>query len=78
MEHPLIHNLNELSEDELITKISELNKKLGIAARSGNGHLCNQLRMALESYQNTYQAKLQAAAQKQLSDPSLANKINIE
>jgi hypothetical protein len=25
--------------------------------RSGNGYLCNQLRMALESYQNKYQEK---------------------
>ena len=78
MEHPLIHNLNELSEDELVSKISELNKKLGIAARSGNRHLCQQLRMALESYQNTYQEKLRAGYQKQLKDPALANKINIE
>jgi hypothetical protein len=57
MEHPLIANLNDLSADELSTKISELHKKLAIAARSGNGHMCDQIRMALESYQNQYQEK---------------------
>jgi len=57
MEHPLIKNLNELSNQELLDKISELNKKLAIAARSGNGHMCDQIRMALESYQNQYNEK---------------------
>jgi hypothetical protein len=58
MEHPLIPNLDELSADELSAKLSELNKKLGIAYRSGNAHLCNQIRMAIESYQSKYQEKL--------------------
>jgi hypothetical protein len=57
MEHPLIKNLNELSNQELLDKISELHKKLAIAARSGNGHMCDQIRMALESYQNQYNEK---------------------
>ena len=57
MEHPLIKNLNDLSNQELLDKISELHKKLAIAARSGNGHMCNQIRMALESYQNQFHEK---------------------
>ena len=57
MEHPLIKNLNQLSNQELLDKISELNKKLAIAARSGNGHMCDQIRMALESYQNQFNEK---------------------
>ena len=52
MEHPLIPNLDHLKIDELGEKISELNKKLRIAQNTGNGHLCNQIRMAIESYQN--------------------------
>lgn len=58
MEHPLISKLDELSAEELLEKITELNKKLGIAMRGGNHYLCNQLRMAIESYQNKYQEKL--------------------
>lgn len=57
MEHPLIRNLNEFSTQELLEKISELHKKLAIAARSGNGHMCDQIRMALESYQSQYNEK---------------------
>ena len=58
MEHPLIQSLEQYSPDQLLTKISELNKKLGIAMRMGNGHLCNQIRMAIESHQTKYQEKI--------------------
>lgn len=58
MEHPLISNLDSLSEQELLDKISELNRKLGIAYTTGNAYLCNQLRMAIESFQNKYQEKI--------------------
>lgn len=63
MEHPLIPNLDDLTLEQLGTRISELHKKLSIATRSGNGHLCNQIRMALESYQNKHMAKLQETFQ---------------
>jgi hypothetical protein len=58
MEHPLIANLDSLSEEELLIKITELNNKLNIAMRTGNAYLCNQLRMAIESYQAKYKEKL--------------------
>jgi len=58
MEHPLIPNLDDLTEQQLLDKITELNKKLSIALSTGNAYLCNQLRMAIESYQNKYQDKL--------------------
>jgi hypothetical protein len=58
MEHPLISNLDGLTAEELLNKITELNKKLSIAMRGGNHYLCNQLRMAIESYQTKYTEKL--------------------
>lgn len=58
MEHPLIPNLDSLTTQQLTDKIAELNKKLGIAYRTGNGYLCEQIRMALESYQVKYQERL--------------------
>ena len=58
MEHPLISNIDDLTTDELSSKVTELNKKLSIAYRLANHDLCNQLRMALETYQNKYQEKL--------------------
>lgn len=61
MDHPLIPNLDNLTADELSAKVTELNKKLSIAYRMGNHDLCNQIRMAVETYQNKYQQKLRAS-----------------
>ena len=58
MEHPLISNLNDLTEEQLLEKITELQKKLSIAYRTGNADLCNQIRMAVESFQTKYQDKI--------------------
>jgi hypothetical protein len=57
MEHPLIGKLDELTADQLLDKITELNKKLTIAMRMGNAYLCDQLRMAIESHQVKFQEK---------------------
>jgi hypothetical protein len=57
MEHPLVASLDSLTSEQLLEKITELNKKLGIAYRTGNGHLCNQIGMAIESYQTKYNEK---------------------
>jgi hypothetical protein len=75
MEHPLIGTLDDLTVDQLGEKVSELNKKLTIAMRSGNGHLCSQLRMAIESYQTKYQEKLRESYS---SNQNFADKINIQ
>lgn len=55
MEHPLITDTANLNEAELSEKINDLNKKYMIAQRSGNGHLCNQIVMAIETYKNKRQ-----------------------
>jgi hypothetical protein len=80
MEHPLIGSLDELTVDELSSKVNELSNKLSIATRSGNGHLCNQIRMALESYRTKYQEKLQETYRRQdeMSSINFDNKINIK
>jgi hypothetical protein len=76
MEHPLIGNIDHLTEDQLSEKINELNRKLNIAVRSGNGHMCNQLRMAIESFQSKYQQKLQEARKGQSTN--FDDKIDIK
>ena len=58
MDHPLISNIDDLTTEELSSKVTELNKKLAIAYRLANHDLCNQIRMAIETYQNKYQEKL--------------------
>lgn len=77
MEHPLIPSLDSLTIDELSTKISELNKKLSIAQRMGNGDLCNQLRMAIESHHNMLRAKSDALLKKNNGDNNFDNIIDI-
>lgn len=78
MEHPLIGNLDQLTADELSGKVNELNNKLNIAMRSGNAHLCNQLRMAIETYRNKYQEVVQQTYKKQIGDANFDDKINIK
>lgn len=78
MEHPLIGSLDELTLEQLSTKINELSKKLGIAARSGNGHLCNQIRMAMENYQTMYHTRLQESYNKAQTNSNFDDKINIQ
>ena len=60
MEHPFINNLEDLTLEQLGSKISELHKKLSIAHRMGNGYLCDQIRMALTSYTGKHQQKMMA------------------
>jgi hypothetical protein len=77
MDHPLIGSLSDLTVDELSTKLSELNKKMVIAQKSGNGHLCDQIRMAINSYQNQYQKKTDEIYRKH-TNSDFSDKINIE
>ena len=78
MEHPLINNIDNLTIDELQGKISELNKKLSFAHRSGNGQLANQIRMAIETFRNKYQEKMQAIQDNQnKNNPDFSDRIDI-
>ena len=64
--------------EQLGSKVSELHKKLGIAHRMGNGYLCDQIRMAIESYNGKYQQKMRAlSAPKSGETDSFNDKIDI-
>jgi len=78
MEHPLISNLDNLKLEELGEKISELNKKLRIAQNTGNGHLCNQIRMALESFQAKHSQRLEETFKSANLGKNLDDKIDIQ
>jgi hypothetical protein len=77
MEHPFINNIDDLTLEQLGSKISELNKKLGIAMRSGNPYLCDQIRMALTSYTTKQQEKTAELYKKQGSQDTFDSKIDI-
>jgi hypothetical protein len=57
MFHPLLPNTANLTIAELENKINELTKKYWIAARSGNGGLCEQILVALEAHKFELQNK---------------------
>lgn len=65
MEHPFIKDLDNKSLDELQNSLSDLSKKLTFAYRTQNGALINQLLMAMESYKNAYQKKMDDLIKKQ-------------
>lgn len=65
MEHPFINDISNKSLDELQTTISTLTTKLNFAYRTGNGPLIHQINMALESYRNAYQKKMDELIKKQ-------------
>ena len=73
MEHPFINNLDEKSLEDLQNSISELNKKLTFAYRTGNQPLIHQLTMALDSYRTAYNKKMDDLIKKQ----SLNIKIDV-
>jgi hypothetical protein len=78
MEHPLITDIDHLTVDELQGKISDLNKKLSFAQRIGNAQLVNQIRMAIETFHNKYQQKMQDIHNNQnKNNPDFSDKINI-
>jgi hypothetical protein len=77
MEHPFVNGLDDLTLEELGSKISELNRKLTIAHRGGNAYLCDQIRMALNSYQSKYQEKLRSVFQSGNTDNNFDDKIDI-
>ena len=77
MEHPFINDLDGLTLDQLGSKISELHKKLGIAMRSGNPYLCDQIRMAIDSYHNKQQEKMAELYRPKGDDDAFDSKIDI-
>ena len=73
MQHPFISDLSTKSMEDLLKTISELNQKLNFSYRTQNGALINQLKMALESYNNEYKKRMDEVYKKNKLD----NKINV-
>ena len=68
MEHPLIGNINSLTNDELMEKITDLNNKYTICMRTGNHQVLGQLRMAMETYKNKLAEKTKRANPEDFED----------
>jgi len=50
MFNPLLPDLSKVKNEEIDNKINELMRKFFIAARSGQGALCEQISVLLETY----------------------------
>lgn len=50
MFNPLLSDLSKIKNEEIENKITELMKKYTIAARSGQGHVCQQISVILNCY----------------------------
>ena len=68
MEHPLIGNIDSLTNDELMEKITDLNNKYTICMRTGNHQVLGQLRMAMETYKNKLAEKTKRANPEDFED----------
>lgn len=76
MEHPFINDLGSKTLEELQKELTSLSTKLNFAIRTRNEPLLNQIRMAMESYQNAYIKKIDemVKAQKIMSQVKIDKK----
>jgi hypothetical protein len=79
MFNPLLEDLTTLKDTELDTRTNDLNKKYGIAMRTGNGALAQQVAIVIEALREET-ARRQFEANKKLmskQNKDLDNLINV-
>jgi len=57
MNHPLTGNLRDLSDGELLKKITDLQKRMVFAHSSGHGQVLGQIEMMLDDYRGEQQRR---------------------
>ena len=62
--HPLIPNLTELTEEDLLKKINDLHIRIRQAYNMPNPQVSMQLRMLLDDYQREYNNRMAELAKK--------------
>jgi hypothetical protein len=77
MYHPLVEDTKNIKDNDLENRISDLNRKYYIAARSGQGGLCGQiltiLDMLKEEQQSRYKKNLEGLNKKNQDLDDLIN-----
>jgi hypothetical protein len=64
MFNPLMPDLSNLKNEDIDNKINELMKKFTIAARHGQGGVCEQISILLDAYKEEQRARYQRSNQK--------------
>lgn len=80
MFHPLLSDPSTLKDLDLEAKLLDLSKKYHIAARMGNGDVCDQILMALNMYKGEQQRRQFESSMKLIQkqqDSGLDDLINI-
>jgi hypothetical protein len=79
MFNPLLPDLSNLKNEDIDNRITELMQKYSIAARHGQGGVCNQIGIILESYKVEQRKRHVAATQKlQSQNKNLDDYINVD
>jgi len=79
MYHPLLEPAIKLKDQELENRILDLTKKYHIAARMGQGGVCQQILCALEMYKEEMNKRQQAALKSSIKkqDKDFDDLINV-
>ena len=78
MFNPLLPDISKLKNEDLENKINELMRKYVIAARSGQGVVCNQISLILETYKDEQRRRYAEASRKVVQNKDLDDYINID
>lgn len=79
MFNPLLPDLSSLKNEEIELRITDLMKKFTIAARSGQGAVCQQIQIVLESYKDEQRKRYDSANKKLLNqNKNLDDFINVD
>jgi hypothetical protein len=79
MFNPLLPDLSTLKSEDVDNKITELMKKYSLAARFGQGMVCQQISVILEAYKDEQKKRHHAATQKLINqNKNLDDFINVD
>lgn len=79
MFNPLLPDLSKLKNEDIELKINELMRKYLIAARSGQGVVCQQINIILETYKDEQRKRFNDANKKVLQqNKNLDDFINVD
>lgn len=79
MFNPLLPDLSSLKNEDIENKITELIKKFTIAARHGQGGVCSQISVLLETYRDEQRKRYaQASAKFQNQSKNFDDYINVD
>ena len=79
MFNPLLPELSNLKNEDIDNKINELMRKYTIAARHGQGAVCSQIIVVLESYKAEQQKRYVESTRKLMSQSkNLDDYINVD